>query len=119
MSNARYPVGVIGGGAWGTALATVMAQIHGEVVIWAREDEVVASINGVHENQAFLPGLSLSPNIHATGDLSKMVDCGALLIRQRLGAAIDGRQYDRPRNRNKGALQGIVLMFLFGAHRRC
>lgn len=80
MSNARYPVGVIGGGAWGTALATVMAQIHGEVVIWAREDEVVASINGVHENQAFLPGLSLSPNIHATRDLSEMVDCGALLI---------------------------------------
>jgi glycerol-3-phosphate dehydrogenase (NAD(P)+) len=80
MSNARYPVGVIGGGAWGTALATVMAQIHGEVVIWAREDEVVASINGAHENQAFLPGLSLSPGIRATSDLSEMADCGALLI---------------------------------------
>lgn len=80
MSNPRYPVGIIGGGAWGTALAAVMAQIHDEVLIWAREEDVVASINAAHENNAFLSGLSLSPGILATGDLSAMADCGALLI---------------------------------------
>lgn len=80
MSNPKYPVGVIGGGAWGTALAAVMAQIHDEVLLWAREDEVVAGINGAHENTTFLPGLKLSPKITATGDLGRMVECGALLI---------------------------------------
>ncbi len=80
MSEQHYPVGIIGGGAWGTALAAVMAQIHDNVLIWAREDEVVASINDAHENQVFLRGLPLSPKIRATGDLSAMAGCGALLI---------------------------------------
>jgi len=80
MSNPKYPVGIIGGGAWGTALAAVMAQIHDEVLIWAREEEVVSGINDCHENTAFLAGLKLSPKIIATGDLNRMSDCGALLI---------------------------------------
>jgi glycerol-3-phosphate dehydrogenase (NAD(P)+) len=80
MSNPKYPVGIIGGGAWGTALAAVMAQIHDEVLIWAREEEVVSGINEGHENIAFLAGLKLSPKIAATGDLNRMADCGALLI---------------------------------------
>lgn len=80
MSNPRYPVGIIGGGAWGTALAAVMAQIHDAVLIWAREEDVVSGINQAHENAGFLPGLALSPSIDATGDLSLMADCGALLI---------------------------------------
>jgi glycerol-3-phosphate dehydrogenase (NAD(P)+) len=80
MNNPRYPVGVIGGGAWGTALAAVMAQIHDEVLLWAREEEVVSSINDAHENTAFLSGLTLSPKIRATGDLGLMAECGALLI---------------------------------------
>lgn len=75
-----YPVGIIGGGAWGTALAAVLAQIHTHVLLWARENEVVASINAEHENHAFLPGLSLPPAIEATSDMSKMAQCAALLI---------------------------------------
>jgi glycerol-3-phosphate dehydrogenase (NAD(P)+) len=47
-------VGVIGAGAWGTALAQVAAA-GGDVLIWAREPEVVAAINSIHENTAFLP----------------------------------------------------------------
>jgi glycerol-3-phosphate dehydrogenase (NAD(P)+) len=80
MTSTKYPVGIIGGGAWGTALAAVMAQIHDEVLIWAREDEVVSSINDAHENTTFLPGSSLAPSIKATGDLAEMRECGALLI---------------------------------------
>ncbi len=80
MNNPRYPIGVIGGGAWGTALAAVMAQIHDKVLIWAREEEVVGGINDAHENAVFLPGLKLSPNIGATDDLAQMAGCGALLI---------------------------------------
>jgi len=59
MSNPKYPVGIVGGGAWGTALAAVMAQIHDEVLIWAREEVVVSGINEAHENTAFVAGLKL------------------------------------------------------------
>jgi glycerol-3-phosphate dehydrogenase (NAD(P)+) len=55
MSQMQYPVGVIGGGAWGTALAAVMAQIHDRVLIWAREEETVQSINNRHEIACFCP----------------------------------------------------------------
>ncbi|MBP6580483.1 MAG: glycerol-3-phosphate dehydrogenase, partial [Sphingorhabdus sp.] len=44
------PIGVIGAGAWGTALACVMAQNHDRVLLWAIEPEVVAAINGGQGN---------------------------------------------------------------------
>ena len=53
MNDPKYPVGIVGGGAWGTALASVMAQIHPDVLLWAREDQVVADINSQHENSMF------------------------------------------------------------------
>lgn len=80
MSSIKYPVGIIGGGAWGTALAAVMAQIHDNVLLWAREEDVVRSINNSHENTLFLPRTPLSPKIEATPDLTRMVECEALLI---------------------------------------
>jgi glycerol-3-phosphate dehydrogenase (NAD(P)+) len=76
----KYPVGIIGAGAWGTALAVVMANIHGKALIWARESDVVAAINDSHENTPFLPGLSLSHGITATQDLSAMAACHTLLL---------------------------------------
>jgi glycerol-3-phosphate dehydrogenase (NAD(P)+) len=72
-------VGVIGGGAWGTALAEVAAG-NGDVVLWAREPEVVADINGTRENRLFLPGVRLSEAIVATGDFAALGDCGMLLV---------------------------------------
>lgn len=74
------PVGIIGAGAWGTALSAVMAQVHDDVLIWAREGEVVESINSTHENSLFLPGLALDPKIRATGDIEAMAECAALLL---------------------------------------
>jgi glycerol-3-phosphate dehydrogenase (NAD(P)+) len=60
--------GVIGGGAWGTALAQVCARAGLETVLWAREPEVVADINAHHENKLFLPGVSLDAGVRATHD---------------------------------------------------
>lgn len=80
MSNPKYPIGIIGGGAWGTALASVMAQIHPQVLIWAREEDVVTAINETRENSVFLKGSKLPLNIQATSDLAAMGACGALLI---------------------------------------
>ena len=52
-------VGVVGAGAWGTALAITAARAGGEVTLWAREPEVVASINERGINEMFLPGIKL------------------------------------------------------------
>ena len=64
--------GVIGGGAWGTALAQVCARAGLETTLWARETEVVASVNAAHENSLFLPGVALDAGIRATGDLADL-----------------------------------------------
>ena len=73
-------IGVIGGGAWGTALAQVAAAKGEPVTLWAREHDVVTAINLAHENTVFLPGVPLSPSIHATGALDDLATCDALLI---------------------------------------
>ena len=66
-------VGVIGGGAFGTAMACVARRsLHG-VVLWAREPEVVAGINEERVNPLFLPNVRVSPGIRATSDLREAV----------------------------------------------
>ncbi|MBD8678068.1 NAD(P)H-dependent glycerol-3-phosphate dehydrogenase [Sphingomonas sp. CFBP 13720] len=72
-------IAVIGGGAWGTALAQVAAR-GGPVTLWAREGDVVESINRAHENPVFLPGVALSPAILATGDVRDLASADALLV---------------------------------------
>lgn len=73
-------LGVIGGGAWGTALAQVGAADGEPVLLWAREPEVVEAVNAAHENEVFLAGIPLSPTIRATSDLADLADCDALLV---------------------------------------
>lgn len=64
--NAR--IAVLGGGAWGTALAHAMCASGNEVVLWARDPDIVATIRDRHENPRYLPGIPLDPAIRATGD---------------------------------------------------
>ena len=73
-------LGVIGGGAWGTALAQLAAADGDAVKLWVRETEVASSINLAHENRVFLPGIALSPTIFATTDLGTLDTCEALLV---------------------------------------
>ena len=73
-------IGVIGGGAWGTALAQVAARGGEEVLLWAREPDVVAAINAGHGNPLFLAGISLAPTIRATATLTELMACEALLV---------------------------------------
>ena len=76
MSN----IGVVGAGAWGTALAQMLAADGREVLLWAREPEVVAAINGERRNPLFLPSTALSPSIRATGDLTELATLPVLLL---------------------------------------
>ncbi|MFN9847080.1 MAG: NAD(P)H-dependent glycerol-3-phosphate dehydrogenase [Alphaproteobacteria bacterium] len=72
-------VGVMGGGAWGTALAQVCARAGREVILWAREPDVVETINARHENVSFLAGIPLEPQIRATGQLSDLAGADLVL----------------------------------------
>jgi len=73
-------IGVIGAGAWGTALGVAAAQAGRSVTLWAREEEAVDSINSKHENAPFLPGIALPKTITATADLALAAKADALLI---------------------------------------
>jgi glycerol-3-phosphate dehydrogenase (NAD(P)+) len=73
-------IGIVGGGAWGTALAQAMRRAGRDVVLWAREADVVAAVNARHVNETFLPGVALDPAIRATGTLSEAAVCDALLL---------------------------------------
>ena len=73
-------IGVIGGGAWGTALAQTLTLAGRSVVLWAREAETVSDINTRHVNRAFLPGIALDPRLAATGDLKDCAAADAVLL---------------------------------------
>jgi glycerol-3-phosphate dehydrogenase (NAD(P)+) len=72
-------VGVIGAGAWGTALAQVAARAGLRVTLQAREPEVVASIAADRENTMFLAGVKLEDAIVAAPDMAALVDCDLIL----------------------------------------
>ncbi|MCA0910845.1 NAD(P)H-dependent glycerol-3-phosphate dehydrogenase [Qipengyuania gaetbuli] len=73
-------VGVLGAGAWGTALAQMLASDGRDVRIWAREEELVAEINAAHTNSLFLPSARLAESITATSDLADMAALDVLLV---------------------------------------
>jgi glycerol-3-phosphate dehydrogenase (NAD(P)+) len=73
-------VGVVGGGAWGTALAQTVCRAGRETLIWARDPEVVAEIAASRTNSAFLPGVSLDSALRATADLAGLARCDIVLM---------------------------------------
>ena len=73
-------LGVLGGGAWGTALAQVAAQGGRETLLWALEEDVVSAVNRIHENPVYLQGLKLDPAIRATGNFSELAECDAWIV---------------------------------------
>ncbi|MFA5949307.1 MAG: NAD(P)H-dependent glycerol-3-phosphate dehydrogenase [Hyphomicrobium sp.] len=73
-------VGVIGGGAWGTALAQTLRLAGRNVLLWAREAETVDDINVRHVNRTFLPGVALDPDLKATRNLASIAACDAILM---------------------------------------
>lgn len=73
-------LGIIGGGAWGTALAQVASAGGRETLLWGLEPEVVDSINRRRQNEPFLPGIQLNETIHATMNLVDLKICDAWLV---------------------------------------
>jgi glycerol-3-phosphate dehydrogenase (NAD(P)+) len=73
-------VGVIGGGAFGTAMACVVRRSGHDITIWVREPEIAASINRDSANPVFLPGVTMTPGIKATDDLAVAADGAEFLV---------------------------------------
>ncbi len=73
-------IGVIGAGAWGTAVAMSLARSGHEVEIWALEADVVESINTKHENTRYLPGYGTPENLVASSDIKKVATDKQFLI---------------------------------------
>ncbi len=76
----NYNVGIIGAGAWGTALGTAIARGGHNVELWAMEDDVVSSINNENENKRYLPGFKLEKTLKACGDIKKVASGKDFLI---------------------------------------
>jgi glycerol-3-phosphate dehydrogenase (NAD(P)+) len=72
--------GVVGAGAWGTALADLLARAGCEVRLWAREPDVVESINGVHENSRFLAGHVLDRRLEAYSGIGDVVSDSSMVL---------------------------------------
>jgi glycerol-3-phosphate dehydrogenase (NAD(P)+) len=73
-------IGILGSGAWGSALACVASRAGRQVVLWAHKPELAASIAQTHCNPKYLPGIDLDPAITATHDLEHAIDADAVLI---------------------------------------
>ena len=73
-------IGVIGAGAWGTALAQVYAVAGNPVTLWSRNDDVLWSVDFSRVNDTYLPGIRLDKNITMTGDSQAAAQCDVILI---------------------------------------
>ena len=77
--KATYKIGVIGGGAWGTALANVIAKKE-KVILWAKEKSVCDNINKLSENKRYLPKIKLSKKIKCTTSILDVSKCEIVFL---------------------------------------
>ena len=73
-------IGVVGTGVWGTALALTATRAGNDVLCWAREEEVVDSINHSHVNKMFLPDIPLPDKIKATSNIAEVFDFSDVIL---------------------------------------
>jgi glycerol-3-phosphate dehydrogenase (NAD(P)+) len=77
---AYQKIGVIGGGAWGTALAETACKAGRDVVLWAYEIDTVEEINHDHTNRVYLPGVKLDPRLRASANVPDAADVDVVLF---------------------------------------
>jgi len=80
MTNSFHHFGIIGAGAWGTALAATLRRAGRDVTIWAHNPDLAASINADHENKKHLAGIAIDPAIKATHDFAAFAKVDVLLF---------------------------------------
>jgi glycerol-3-phosphate dehydrogenase (NAD(P)+) len=73
-------VAVLGAGAWGTALAWLLADKGDDVALWSRRRDLCDAVNATHENGRYLPGVVLPPNLMCTDDLAGAIDGARMIV---------------------------------------
>lgn len=73
-------IGILGAGAWGTALAAAVTAAGRQALLWTRTPALAQEINEAHRNEVYLPRISLNPSIRATSDAQELHDLDALLL---------------------------------------
>ncbi len=73
-------VAVLGAGAWGTALAQLLAEKGDEVVLWGRRGDLCEAINGARENTRYLPGITLSSSVRATDSMPAALEGAQMVV---------------------------------------
>ena len=73
-------IGIVGAGAWGTALGCVARRAGRAAVIWSFEAETADDINRRHENRVYLPGVALDPGLRATTEIAAAAAADAVLL---------------------------------------
>lgn len=90
-------IAVLGGGAWGTALATMAARNGNHVRLWARDQATVNEINTSHRNNRYLPDIDLDPSLNASTDVASVLGLSDVVLcvipAQSLSAAIGGLRH--------------------------
>jgi glycerol-3-phosphate dehydrogenase (NAD(P)+) len=84
-------IGIVGAGAWGTALAVVCVRAGHEVALWGRDPATVQRIADRRINEVYLPGIALSAAIRPTATIAELRDAGTVLLAvpaQRLRAVV-------------------------------
>jgi len=76
----KQNIGIIGAGAWGTALAVAVNEAGNDVTLWSRNENVVDAINNQQENTVYLEGIKISPQIKATLSLDEMSNKDVLVL---------------------------------------
>ncbi len=80
MPSSFKHFGVVGAGAWGTALALALCRTGRAVSLWAFEPDVAAAMAKKRENAAYLPGVKLPDSVRVTENLSDLAECKAILL---------------------------------------
>lgn len=103
----RRCITVLGGGAWGTALAAVVNRDGNESRLWARDASVVEKINSYSQNEKYLPGITLKPGIRVSLDPALVLSGSDLVL-----AAIPAQQLRRALGELKSHIPAGVPLVL-------
>ena len=75
----KLKVGLLGGGSWGTTVASLTAK-NSPTIIWARDAEIVNEINEFHTNEKYLPQAKLTPSLRASTSIKETVEDADVIV---------------------------------------
>ncbi len=73
-------IGIVGAGSWGTALALVLHEKNHAITLWGHDARHVADVATSHENEPYLPGITLPAELNFTAELDDLAACDLVLV---------------------------------------